>query len=86
MSSLRRIRAHAKIDSKYLDFANMVQGSIGIYFVSGTFIDMAYFDLFYYLLAFVIIQKQLLARIATSSLPKAAGFVIKNPTQLEAAG
>jgi probable O-glycosylation ligase (exosortase A-associated) len=47
-----------------LDFVNMVKSSMVTYFVVGTFLDAAYFDLFYYFIAFVVIQKGIIAATA----------------------
>jgi probable O-glycosylation ligase (exosortase A-associated) len=59
LTSLRQIRVYAVESSKrnVVDFVNMVRSSLVAYFVVGTFIDAAYFDIFYYFVAFVMIQK-----------------------------
>jgi len=62
--SLRQIRAYGKsTGSLYLsNFVDMVETSLVAYFVVGTFIDAAYFDIFYYFVAFIIIQKGMILR------------------------
>jgi probable O-glycosylation ligase (exosortase A-associated) len=60
--SLRRIRAFGRAgpgQAHFADFADMVQSSLIAYLVVGTFLDAAYFDMFYYLVAMVVIAKQL---------------------------
>jgi O-antigen ligase len=62
--SLRQIRAYGKSAGRLqlLNFVDMVQNSLVAYFVVGTFIDAAYFDIFYYFVAFIIIQKGMILR------------------------
>jgi putative inorganic carbon (HCO3(-)) transporter len=59
MMSLRRVRAAGTAQGKpfLVELANMLQGAFVAYMVSGTFLDVAYFDLFYQLVAVVIIVK-----------------------------
>jgi probable O-glycosylation ligase (exosortase A-associated) len=59
LMSLRQIRAYGRATGKLhlAGFVDMVQNSLVAYFVVGTFIDAAYFDIFYYFIAFTIIQK-----------------------------
>ena len=62
--SLRQIRAYASTatpKSHLLDFVDMVQNSLIAYVVVGTFIDAAYFDILYYFIGFIVIQKGILA-------------------------
>jgi probable O-glycosylation ligase (exosortase A-associated) len=62
--SLRQIRAYGRASperSNYVGYADMIQSSMVAFFVVGTFLDAAYFDLFYYLVAFVVILKELMA-------------------------
>ena len=62
--SLKQIRAYGRANperSNYVRYADMIQSSIVAYFVVGTFLDTAYFDLFYYLVAFIVILKELMA-------------------------
>jgi probable O-glycosylation ligase (exosortase A-associated) len=73
--NLRRLRLYARQSlgpPNLKDFADMVQGSLVVFFVVGSFIDAAYFDMFYYLLAFVIIQKGLVARMIENKAVDAA--------------
>jgi len=65
LMSLRRIRLYARMHSEKAHlkvFVETLQASLVTYLVVGTFLDAAYFDLFYYLIAFVVIQKSLLVR------------------------
>ena len=65
--SLRRIRIYASNDPDKLyvmDLVDMVQSAIVVYLVIGTFLDAGYFDLFYYLVALIIIAKGLVASAA----------------------
>jgi probable O-glycosylation ligase (exosortase A-associated) len=64
LRSLRQIRAYGKSAGRLqlLNFVDMVQNSLVAYFVVGTFIDAAYFDIFYYFVAFIIIQKGMILR------------------------
>jgi probable O-glycosylation ligase (exosortase A-associated) len=59
LMTLRQIRAYGRATGKLhlLNFVDMIQNSLAAYFVVGTFIDAAYFDIFYYFIAFTIIQK-----------------------------
>jgi probable O-glycosylation ligase (exosortase A-associated) len=62
-SSLRQIRAYGRTnpaESHYVQYADMVQSCIATYLVIGTFLDAAYFDFFYYLIAITIILKHLI--------------------------
>jgi probable O-glycosylation ligase (exosortase A-associated) len=63
LMSLRQIRAYGVTSGKLhvLKFSDMVQSSLLAYFVVGTFIDAAYFDILYYFIAFIIIQKGIAA-------------------------
>ena len=58
--SIRRLRAWAKEDqdSLWLHHADMLLGAFVAYMVGGTFLDVAYFDLFYQLVAVVIVSKE----------------------------
>jgi probable O-glycosylation ligase (exosortase A-associated) len=60
--TLRRIRAYGKTrpESSWIPvFADGIQSSIVAYMVVGTFLDAAYFDMFYYLVAMVIVGKEI---------------------------
>jgi probable O-glycosylation ligase (exosortase A-associated) len=63
-----RLKARGSPDEKYMvDFADMIKSSMVTYFVVGTFLDAAYFDLFYYFVAFVVVQKGIIANAAKST-------------------
>ena len=62
--SLKQIRVYASTatpKSHLSDFVDMVQNSLIAYVVVGTFIDAAYFDILYYFIGFIVIQKGILA-------------------------
>lgn len=62
--SLRQIWAYGGMTpgkSQYAFFADMAQSSIVTYLVIGTFLDAAYFDLFYYFVCFVVVTKGIMA-------------------------
>ena len=46
---------------RYAYYADMIQNSLIAYIVIGTFLDVAYFDFFYYLVACIVILKGLTA-------------------------
>jgi probable O-glycosylation ligase (exosortase A-associated) len=61
--SLRRLRAYARshLDSPWpLQFADTVQIAMITYMIVATFLDAAYFDMFYELVASIIIAKELI--------------------------
>ena len=51
LSRMRYVTRDAPNKIEIIDFTNMIKSSMIAYFVIGTFIDAAYFDLFYYLVA-----------------------------------
>jgi probable O-glycosylation ligase (exosortase A-associated) len=56
--SLRRMHAYGKAEGRMawvVDYADMLQTSLVGYVIVGTFYDAAYFDMFYYLVAILII-------------------------------
>jgi probable O-glycosylation ligase (exosortase A-associated) len=57
--TIRKIRSFGKIhqQDQWLKFSDMTTGAMIGYMVSGTFLDVAYFDLFYQLVAAVVIAK-----------------------------
>ena len=61
LMSLRKIRAFGERFSKpyIVKFGESIQASLLAYFVVGAFIDAAYFDILYYLIALIIIQKNI---------------------------
>ncbi len=67
--SLRRIRLLGYADARQTHLihrADMLQGSLVAYMVVGTFLDIAYFDMFYYLVAVLIIVKERIGRESTT--------------------
>jgi hypothetical protein len=57
------------------ELAGGLQISLAAYVVVGTFIDAAYFDMLYYLIAMVVIMKERLANSpAAEALPTAGRF------------
>jgi probable O-glycosylation ligase (exosortase A-associated) len=68
--SLLRIRAAAKKseEQSWLQpYADMLLGALFVFVVSGTFLDFAYFDLFYQLVAIVIILKEIMDQQTVTS-------------------
>jgi probable O-glycosylation ligase (exosortase A-associated) len=57
MRSLCRPRANQRWVCTYAD---MIQISLVVFMVSGTFLDAAYFDVLYYLIAVVVIMKEVI--------------------------
>jgi putative inorganic carbon (HCO3(-)) transporter len=86
--TLRQIRAYGRATGKLhlLTFVDMIQNSLAAYFVVGTFIDAAYFDIFYYFIAFTIIQKGMVLKERREAGPSFApvGFSLGARTQLDA--
>lgn len=61
-ASLRRLRAYGKLNPEYswmVPFADAIQAALAAYMVVGTFLDANYFDMFYYLVAMVIIAQEI---------------------------
>jgi putative inorganic carbon (hco3(-)) transporter len=88
LMSLRQIRAYGKSAGRLylLNFVDMVQNSLVAYVVVGTFIDAAYFDIFYYFVAFTIIQKGIVLKERRETGPSLAsvGLSLGARTQLDA--
>lgn len=66
--SLRRIRRYGSLDTDYkwaASYANMIEAGIVAYLVTGSFIDAAYYDLFYYLVAVAILLKDVIRQQQT---------------------
>ena len=63
MLRLRSLRWYGRQNRKQslIDFVDMAQGALVAYLVVGVFLDAAYFEIFYYLIAFVIIQHALIS-------------------------
>ena len=67
--SLRRIRAYASIDAQFAwmsQCADALQGGLVAFMVVGTFLDTAYFDMYYFLIAAVVIMKEIIRRSSQS--------------------
>jgi hypothetical protein len=61
-ASLRSMRAYGKFNPEYswiVPFSNAIQAALVAYVVVGTFLDANYFDMFYYLVAMVIVSKEM---------------------------
>ncbi len=64
--SLRQMRLYGKIHIEMAwitHYVNMLQASLFVFMVVGTFVDAAYFDMFYYLVAVIIIIKERMRRL-----------------------
>ncbi len=77
--SLRRLRAYARShpdDAWRLQFADTVQIAMITYMIVATFLDAAYFDMFYELVASIIIAKELIRRqeLQAAETARAASF------------
>jgi probable O-glycosylation ligase (exosortase A-associated) len=76
--SLRRL-AYVTRDRPELlwtnDCAKMIEVSLVAYAVSGAFLSMSYFDLFYHLVAITVLLKVFVARTIAASAPSATGLV-----------
>jgi probable O-glycosylation ligase (exosortase A-associated) len=72
--SLRRIRSYGKTHGNAMWFiynAEMVEVALVAFMVVGTFYDAAYFDMFYYLVAVIVIIKERIRHLpAEASLPE----------------
>jgi probable O-glycosylation ligase (exosortase A-associated) len=71
LMSLRRLRLIGQLEAKHswlVPFAQSVQISFAVFMVIGTFLDAAYFDLLYYLVAMVVIAKGLVNDIPVEAL------------------
>lgn len=67
--SLRQIRSYGQYNTEMswlLHYADMFQSALVAFMIVGTFLDAAYFDMFYYLVAVIIIAKEIMRR---ASLP-----------------
>ncbi len=84
--SLRKLWRSAGGKTSFLpDFGYMVTGSFAAYMVSGTFLDVAYFDLFYQLVAAIIIAKQM-APIVRSAAVERSQTELSTAVPIEARG
>jgi probable O-glycosylation ligase (exosortase A-associated) len=90
--SLRQMRTRGKKVPKLAeaaDCAEMVQAAIVVYLLVGTFLDAAYFDLFYYLIGITIILKERFRVAAFESrvsrvAEQPIGSVLRNASQAKA--
>jgi probable O-glycosylation ligase (exosortase A-associated) len=62
--SLRKLRRWGNVNAWIIPYVNMVQFALIACMIAGTFLDTAYFDLFYQLVAIIIIMKSLKSRSA----------------------
>lgn len=78
-------RHRSSIDLQWIsDLARMIQVSLVAYFVGGTFLSLAYFDLPWHLMAITIILKRFSTEGAKQ--PKRAGVGVLDATHLERKG
>ena len=62
LASLRFLRAYGKMNPEYswlVLFTAAIQAALVAYMIVGTFLDAAYFDMFYYMVAMVIVAKEM---------------------------
>ena len=62
LASLRSVRTYGKMNPEYswlVPFTDAIQAAVMAYMVVGTFLDAAYFDMFYYIVAMVIVAKEM---------------------------
>ena len=64
--SLRKLRRWGNVNAWIIPYVNMVQFAIIACMIAGTFLDTAYFDLFYQLVAIIIIMKSIKTRSAVT--------------------
>jgi probable O-glycosylation ligase (exosortase A-associated) len=66
-----RVRLHGILEAQPLvAYSKMLEASLAAYAISGAFLTMAYFDLFYHLVSFVILLQVIAAR---------EGFLVRRP-------
>lgn len=88
LMSLRRLRLIGQLapeNSWLVPFSQSVQISLVVFMVVGTFLDAAYFDLLYYLVAMVVIAKGLvnampIRALKTPLIPITVGSELRSPT------
>lgn len=83
LSSVRTIKAIGNNPelAQVADLLRMVQASLVGYAVSGAFLGMAYFDLYYALIAIVVMSGYVVKRhVVTVGAPTVVNPTIKNPT------
>jgi probable O-glycosylation ligase (exosortase A-associated) len=87
LMSLRRLRRIGQLETEnawLVPFSQSVQASIAVFMVVGTFLDAAYFDLFYYLVAMIVIAKVLVGAMPVKAVnaaivPIATRLVARSP-------
>ena len=67
--SLRKLRRWGNVNAWIIPYVNMVQFALIAYMIAGTFLDTAYFDLFYQLVGIIIIMKSIKTRSAIAQQP-----------------
>ena len=67
--SLRKLRRWGNVNAWIIPYVNMVQFGIIACMIAGTFLDTAYFDLFYQLVGIIIIMKSIKTRSAITQHP-----------------
>jgi probable O-glycosylation ligase (exosortase A-associated) len=85
LASLRRIRLYARSHPEQYwmhECADALQGALIAFIVVGTFLDAAYFDMYYFLVAIVIIMKEIVRRNRQSG-PTVEGIPRAAPTMAE---
>jgi len=65
-------------------YADAIQAALIAYMVIGTFLDAAYFDMFYYLVGMMVIAKEIIVTasrtaLSPSATPAVAGPVLSRP-------
>lgn len=72
--SIRVIRVFGQMHDEMswtVHYADMTRAAILAFMVLGTFVDIAYFDIFYYLVGMIIIVKQMITRETVEALSRA---------------
>jgi len=68
--SLRQMRSYGRVHAELswvIHYADMLQAALVAFMVVGTFLDAAYFDMFYYLVAILVIIKERIRRAAAEA-------------------
>ncbi|MCA9451207.1 MAG: hypothetical protein KC584_01075, partial [Nitrospira sp.] len=76
--SLRKLRRWGRANDWIIPYINMVQLGLIAYMIAGTFLDTAYFDLFYQLVGIIIIMKSIKTRSALTQHPSEVSFSINH--------
>jgi probable O-glycosylation ligase (exosortase A-associated) len=67
--SLRKLRRWGNFNAWIIPYVNMVKLGVIAFMIAGTFLDTAYFDLFYQLVGIIIIMKSIKTRSAITQHP-----------------